>query len=105
MAKIKLGTVKATNMGMSRPQGKVLIFWTVWSDGTAVIPINPDGTWAVPEVQAKRQDGKWYIKYLSSKNGIDGYVTIDSDVLEAFYRDAMSSIIDGSVGEEEDGQV
>lgn len=101
MAKIKLGTVKATNMGISKPPGKEPVLWTVWSDGTAAIPVDPTGDWAVPQVEAKRHEGKWYVKYLSSKNGIDGYVTIDSDVLEAFYKNAISGIIEGSIGEEE----
>lgn len=103
MSKIKLGTVKATNMGI-KPPGKKPLLWTVWSDGTAYIPIDPSTDWAVSQVEAKRNEGRWYVKYLSSKNGIDGYVTIDSDILEEFYKKAISSIIEGLIGEEE-GQV
>lgn len=103
----KLGTVAATNLGLWPPATPSQVkLWTVWSDGTATAPVDDGASFAGAEVVAKRVSGQWRVKYSSAKNGIDSYVTIDSDNIERFFLQAISSfiysMIDGSEDEDDD---
>lgn len=89
--KFKLGTVPATNLGLWPPaSASERQVWTVWSNGTATTPMDSGSVWSNTELLATRVSGEWRVKYSSAKNGIDSYVTMDSNSLEDFFNKAIS---------------